>query len=181
MSNVKIPEDQSSAVMLTDRHGGIRYLNEFGQLHREGDLPAEINHLGTFFYKNGLLHRDNRPALINSHQEVYFQHGAKHREGDLPAAIEFFINEEGKKEILCQEYFKEGKEHRDSGPALMWNTGSYQYYEHGLLHNGNGPACHYVLKSMVIEEYWLNGVQFPKFAHKLVAIKDSLLGKKTKI
>lgn len=177
MSNVKIPEDQSSAVILTDRHGGIRYLNEFGQLHREGDLPAEINHLGTFFYKNGALHRDNEPAFINSHQEIYFQNGIRHREGDLPAAIHFIKNKDGTKEVTAQEYYKKDILHRDNGPALIWSSGSYQHYNNGLLHNENGPACHYVENGKTVDEYWLKGVRVPKFAHTIIAMKDSVIRK----
>lgn len=179
MSKVEIPSDGSSAVAITDKHGVTRYFNEFGQLHREGDLPAEINpnHETVLYYKNGLLHRDNGPALINSHQECYYQHGAKHREGDLPALIHFIKHDSGSKEILSQEYFQNNVHHREHGPALMWSSGSYQHYRNGLLHNENGPACHYVENGKTTDEYWLNGVQVPKFAHKLVSMKESILGK----
>lgn len=176
MSKVEIPTDQSSAVKLTDKHGGVSFLNEFGQIHIEGDLPAEINHHGTFYYKNGNLHREHGPALINSHQEVYFYNGMCHREGDLPAIIHYL----GDKEVMCQEYYQNDVLHRENGPAMMWSTGSYQHYKNGKLHNENGPACHYVENGKTTDEYWLNGVQVPKFAHTLVSLKDSILGSKPK-
>lgn len=177
MSKVEIPSDGSSAVMITDKHGAVRFLNEFGKLHREGDLPAEINHQGSFYYQNGLLHRDNGPAIIGNHQECYFKYGMRHRDGDLPAVIHYL----GENEILSQEYYQNDVLHREHRPALIWSTGSYQHYKHGKLHNENGPACHYVENGKTIDEYWLNGVQVPKFAHKLVSIKESILRKKVRI
>jgi hypothetical protein len=175
MTQTNIPEDKSSAVVLTDKHGGVRYLNEFGQIHRDGDLPALVNHEGTFYFKNGLLHRENGPAAINSHQEVYYKDGLIHRDGDLPALINFIKDKENNKEVFSQAYYKHGKFHRENGPALIWTTGSYQHYKNGLLHNENGPACHYVKSGKTEDEYWLNGESVTKIGHKIRTLRNNLL------
>lgn len=167
------PEDNSSAVVITDRHGAVRYLNEFGELHREGDLPAVVSMHGTFYYKNGALHRDNGPAYIGSMQEVYYKNGMIHREGDLPAITHFIKNDKGEKQIMAEEYYKNGVLHRDNAPALMWSTGSYQHYKNGKFHNDKGPACHYVENEKTTDEYYLDGVQVPKLIHKILSMRTS--------
>lgn len=176
MSNIQIPADKSSAIMITDKHGVTRYLNEFGQLHRDGDLPALIhpNHKTLMYYQNGLLHRDNGPAKINSHQEVYYYKGSIHRDDNLPAKIDMYIEKDGSKTLVCEEYYRHGAHHRDNGPAVLWSSGSYQFYKKGELHNENGPACHWVNSEGVSDEYYLNGKNMSKTGFKIATLRNNL-------
>jgi antitoxin component YwqK of YwqJK toxin-antitoxin module len=175
-----IPSDGSSAVVLTDKHGVTRYLNEFGQLHREGDLPAQIDSNGDVrYYKNGSLHRDgNQPAVITSNLEAYYKHGSPHRE-DGPAIIHT-LDFNGVKKLVVQEYYKDGLLHRENGPARLWETGSYQHYKNGQLHNEKGPACHWVEHNKNRDEYYLNGNSLSKFAHRLLTIRNDLSSNNSK-
>ena len=53
-------------------------------------------------------------------------------------------------------YDKNGRFHRDKGPAVLHANGSREYYRHGLLHNENGPA------RLMIDgrtEFWIAGKQ----------------------
>jgi antitoxin component YwqK of YwqJK toxin-antitoxin module len=131
----------------TDLDGGkiIRYLSN-GQLHREGDRPAQIE-----YYKNGNkeyetwavnneIHREgDKPAQIeyyengNKYHEKWLINGQHHREGDKPAQIKYYKN--GNKE--CESWSVNDELHRDGDrPAKI------EYYE-----NGNKKY----------EEWWVNG------------------------
>jgi antitoxin component YwqK of YwqJK toxin-antitoxin module len=175
MSNIQIPDDKSSAIMITDKHGVTRYLNEFGQLHRDGDLPAviESGNRRVLYYQNGLLHRDNKPACISDSQESYYQHGTLHRDNNLPAVINY-VGKDDKKTIFSEEYFRHGVHHRDNGPAIQWATGAYQYYQNGLLHNETGPASHSIKADGVQDNYYLNGKYMTKTGFKIATLRNNL-------
>jgi hypothetical protein len=175
MSSIQIPADGSSAVMITDKHGTIRYMNEFGQLHREDDLPAIIELNGTMtYYQHGLKHRDgDKPAYISSSQQCYYQLDSLHRDGDKPALIHLIDNK-----IVSQAYYQHGLLHRNKGPAMSWDTGSYQYYQHGVLHNDNGPACHYVRENGTQDDYYLNGKAMSVVGFKMATLRRNLFSEK---
>ena len=40
-------------------------------------------------------------------------------------------------------WFKNGKFHREDGPAVEWTDGSKFWYKNGLLHREDGPAIEY--------------------------------------
>lgn len=166
-------QSSSTEVIITDSRGVVRYLNEFGQLHRDGNLPAVIDRQNLEYYQYGELHRENGPAVINDNQEVYYRHGLKHRE-DGPAVEHFIKDDNGNKELMSQEYYRDGELHREHGPALIWTTGSYQHYRHGKLHNENGPACHYVKNGKTIDEYWLDGKNVSKMIHQIHLMRKRL-------
>jgi hypothetical protein len=79
-----------------------------------------------YWYKNGLLHRDNDfPAIIlNSGTKTWYQNGVKHRDNDLPAII------------YCdgsQYWYQNGKIHRDYDlPAIILNDGFQFWYKNGI-------------------------------------------------
>jgi hypothetical protein len=173
MSKVQIPEDKSSAIVMTDSNGTIRYLNEFGQLHRNGDLPAMMSPTESIYYKNGLIHRENGPAVIRAHQQCYYKNGVLHRDGDLPAIINSGNIGEDQK-IYSEVYYKHGQIHRDDGPAMMWSTGSYKYFKHDKVHNDAGPACHWVDNGQSRDEYWLNGEMVSKIGHKIASLRNNV-------
>ena len=67
---------------------GIKTWFRYGDIHRDGDLPARDWNNGIFdWYKNDKKHRVNGPARLwpNGREEWYFE-GDKHRE-DGPAVV----------------------------------------------------------------------------------------------
>ena len=48
-----------------------------------------------------------------------------------------------KNEIGDIEYFKDGVNHNDDGPAFITQSGYKEWYKNGVLHNENGPAIEY--------------------------------------
>ena len=49
-------------------------VNKF-ELHRENDLPAvEYQNGSKSWYKNGVLHRENGPAMIDTTMKIYSAH-----------------------------------------------------------------------------------------------------------
>lgn len=83
------------------------------------------------WYKNGLLHRDGAPAVIQDDgAQRWYQNGRLHRT-DGPATID--INGFG-------EWWYEGQYHRDGGPAYSEDNGLEIWYRHGQYHRDDGPA-----------------------------------------
>jgi hypothetical protein len=93
-------------------------------------MPARIDSDGTQkWFKNGELHRDNGPAIIDSN----------------------VFNEVG-----TQYWFQNGFLHRDNGPAIIYSDGSQSWYKNGFLHKDNGPAIIYTDGK---KEYYKNGIK----------------------
>lgn len=71
------------------------------------------------WYKDGLLHREDGPAVIdNNGNQFWFQYGKNHRE-DGPAVKYVSGN---------QYWFKWGKLHREDGPAVTNSNGQNRWY-----------------------------------------------------
>lgn len=84
-----------------------------------------------FWTLNGVLHRDDGPAVILANvREEWYQHGLRHRD-DGPAVIE---HDE------CQLWYRNGHVHRDDGPAIIYKDGSKVWYQNGLQHRVGAPA-----------------------------------------
>lgn len=65
------------------------------------------------WYKNGLLHREDGPAIIcNDGTQEWYIEGARHREDG--AAIEYADGD--------KQWFMHGIPHRLDGPALDWKN-----------------------------------------------------------
>ena len=99
------------------------------------------------WYKNGIEHRENGPAVecINGTKK-WFINGKYHRE-DGPA-LEYA---DGRK-----EWYKEGLRHRLDGPAREYADGYKGYWLNNERHREDGPAIEYANGD---KEYWLNGVE----------------------
>lgn len=54
----------------------------------------------------------------------------------------------------CAIYYKNGKIHREDGPAIEWSDGSQYWYFEGNLHRKNKPA---VIQMAGLCEWWENG------------------------
>lgn len=83
------------------------------------------------WYVNGLIHRENGPAVImTSGSQYWIQNGEYHRENE-PAVI--MAN--GQK-----EWWHLGERHRENKPAVIHPSGYEAWYKHGLIHREDGPA-----------------------------------------
>lgn len=79
------------------------------------------------WYKNGKLHRDNGPAIINTSEtfgtlRAWYKNGKCHRAG-APAIIR-----DGSK-----HWYYNGKLHRPVGPAVEYTDGNKLWYINGVL------------------------------------------------
>ncbi len=117
------------------------------------DYPAVESKDGEYYYKEGLLHRDdNKPAVITNENAMWYKAGLLHRENNQPA-------DEGYSKRF-QRYAVNGKYHRTDGPAIIIGnerdgTANKLWMFNGKLHRIDGPAieCAYGR-----EEYFLNGI-----------------------
>ena len=93
------------------------YKNDFGQWHRDGDLPAVETIDGTKeWWDNGVLHRGGDCAAIeySDGTKHWYLNGILHRGGDRPAV-------EGLDGF--KSWFDNGKRHRETGPAIDMDSG----------------------------------------------------------
>lgn len=106
------------------KNGYLTYYNAEGKIHRDDDKPAMIKKdasgkiIDAYWYKDGKLHRDNGPAVDrgdNGTEKIWYRHGIRHRDGDLPAYIA--DTETGR--VFIEGYYKDGKKHRENGPAYI--------------------------------------------------------------
>lgn len=142
----------------------IRNIN--GELHCDnGPAVFDIKKEYVKYYKNGKLHREDGPAVIqpiyvdgcNTIEEWYFD-GQLHRSDDNPAVYRTFANpyhSNGYEKL----YYKNGKLHREKGPARYLydpdndnpdndnpdNGLMCEWYYEGELHRGNGNPAQYIL------------------------------------
>lgn len=111
-----------------------------------------VGHSGWYSWTvNGIAHREDGPASVNSTGEVieYRQHGKLHRDGG-PARIK-----KG-----SQEWYQHGRRARpDGGPTLTLPNGSMRWLDSDApetgWHRENGPAD---LDANGQPSWWLNGL-----------------------
>ena len=78
------------------------------------------------WYKDGVLHRDNGPAIdLSDGTKVWYTNGKREK-------LEYAFGH--------VEYYKNNILHKEDGPAIIKKDGSTEWYKHGLLHRENGPA-----------------------------------------
>lgn len=93
-----------------------------GYPHGDEDLPAIRYSDGTnMWYKNGLKHRGNNPAVIGDNHEEWWLDGKPHREGG-PA----IVRPDGSK-----RWYVNGELHREDGPAVIRADGSNEWWING--------------------------------------------------
>jgi len=142
-------------------------------------LPHEILvHISTFsrellqqlllnrpFYE---FFRDNRQYIIQLHTltTVNVRHTTRHmvfgklhsEDGpaveDLRCKAPAIIRANGE-----QEWYRNGRLHRENGPAVIYNSGTQIWYQNGKLHREDGPAVEApaVIRADGSQEWWLNG------------------------
>jgi hypothetical protein len=89
---------------------------------RDGEVFKTVCEFGTYWFRNGKLHREDGPARDNV---------------------------DGRK-----EWHRNGKLHREDGPAVEMADGEKEWWLNGERHREDGPACEYVNRH---REWWVNG------------------------
>lgn len=98
----------------------------------------------TEWYKDGLLHNEVGPAVIQklgsgssvALEEWWFQ-GVRHRDNGPSSTV---LN--NKSELIYQSWQVRGKFHRKDGPAIIRN-GAKEWWTNGVRHRWDGPAIEY--------------------------------------
>jgi hypothetical protein len=117
---------------------------------------------GEFHYDdNGLIHRDDGPAIIYCGKFKYFyQHGKLYKDGKIVEFLQnmqFKINEFGEQLWYNDEnklnykinidgeywYDNDGEWHNEFGPARILSNGTSFWCIHGKMHRLDGPAIEY--------------------------------------
>jgi hypothetical protein len=129
----------------------FRYYYKDGLKHREDGPAVESLWGDKYWWIEGKLHREDGPAIIfNNTREEWWYRGKRHRE-DGPA----IINLEGSK-----EWYYNGELHRIDGPAI--DSGDIKmWYCHGDLHRLDGPAIDYILEPRLCR-WFLFGKSYDK-------------------
>lgn len=84
------------------------HLDENGEYHRDGDLPAVETGFSKEYYKHGELHREGGPAIERADGTYhYYIHNKLHRIG-APAVLSGSL----------QMFYEEGLLHNLHGPAV---------------------------------------------------------------
>jgi hypothetical protein len=97
---------------------------------------------------NGLLHRENGPAVIRSDgRDEWFLNGRRHQP-DGPAVV--WSNG-------YEAWWLHGQRHRPDGPAQIWPDGLEEWWLNGELHREDGPAQIWLNGH---KEWWRNGVKY---------------------
>jgi hypothetical protein len=131
------------ALSFRENWEGVKQWIRHGKLHRN-DRPALIDSDGAIWYQHGEYHRDVGPALIANGEMAWYQHGVLHRDGG-PAEESAYCGE---------KWYQNGKLHRDGGPAHILPSGEKAWYQNDKLHRVDGPA---VTSSDGIRKWYLNG------------------------
>lgn len=128
--------------------GGNKYWHKNGMLHRE-DGPAIIIADGyKEWWINDRKHRVDGPAVIYPDgTEKWFFNDRLHRE-DGPAVID----PNGDK-----EWYLNGKRHRIGGPAIEYPGDRFVWIVNGQYHREDGPAVEAVGRPVRRDDYYLNG------------------------
>ena len=85
-----------------------------------------MNHSGRLEYHivDGLLHREDGPALITYSASYWFINGRLHREGDEPAMV--FSDQ------ILMSWWKNGKRHRIDTPAVVHGGLDDEWWVNGV-------------------------------------------------
>lgn len=168
---IKIPSKngQRSETTIFLPHRNKHYFHSFD------DMPVITEQLGSDFsehwYFMGVRHRDNgKPAYTYFNHSTnewtfrWYKHGLENQDGDEPSSIYDAIYDSNGIRIKYDrlEYSKNGKKHREGGPALIdWN-GSEQWFLNDVPHRLGGPAIvlHNTYDDSTIIEYWVHGIKY---------------------
>jgi hypothetical protein len=163
-----------------------------GDLHRDGDKPALINHNTKKWYCNGLLHRENNlPASVSIYGEEWFKMGVRHRDDDGPAIIrkngdkEWWING-----IINQDddhfssfdrssktkfWTKEGQKHRDGDLPAIINNNYTIWMQNGKIHRDGIRPAYIAYPTYVNQVVLINGYEHYFKNNKRISFEELVL------
>lgn len=121
------------AVVFED--GGFEWWRD-GKLHRDDDQPAAYFQEGNSFTTSccsGFVGSGDSPFRLSPETEVWCKDGLLHREGK-PAVKGKFADG-----TFRHEYWCDGRRHNSDGAAVRTENLNFWFY-HGLLHREDGPA-----------------------------------------
>lgn len=121
------------AVIFED--GGFEWWRD-GKLHRDDDQPAAYFQEGNSFTTSrcsGFVGSRDSPFRLSPDTEVWCKDGLLHREGK-PAVKGKFADGS-----FHHEYWCDGRRHNSDGPAIHTENLGFWFY-HGLIHREDGPA-----------------------------------------
>lgn len=93
-----------------------------GLLHREDGPAVKTKDGAERWYQNGKLHREDGPAIVSEKEQVWALNGRFHRGDDKPAVL---------REDKTQAWFIDGYRHRENGPAVIKADGTKEWYVRG--------------------------------------------------
>ena len=142
---------------------GEKHWYKEGKLHREGGPAIERVNGTKHWYKEDKLHREDGPAKEYADGTKYwFKEGYQYFEEEWKVKVQEL--KEPKTKVLklknhesppqnftgivehrlaTKIWYKQGKWHREDGPAKTWADGDGEWWVEGKLHREDGPACEY--------------------------------------
>ncbi len=181
IKNGKFHREDGPAIEWAD---GNRTWYKNGELHREDGPAIEYTSGDKFWYKNDKKHREDGPAveLANGTKKWYID-GVQYSEEEYNKKVKELktqtkLETESEKQMtkhtkaewhsngrslpdgsyidsigdVC--YIKNGKRHREDGPAIEWADGHKEWCVNGKLHRDGGPAIEYANGD---KEWYKNG------------------------
>ena len=61
-----------------------------------------------------------------------------------------------------QEWYHDGKLHREDGPAVQWDSGATEWWLHGRLHRDDGPAVEWADGTRIYYQHGIMKSMAPK-------------------
>lgn len=187
-----ISSKEKGLTKTVNKYGAIYFYNKNGNLHNPAG-PARIYTNGNeYWYKDGLLHREDGPAITYQYAGIkvkrFFIENKEVKESDLacnkilsskadkksdksdPLSIPYSpgtnksVVERDKSTTI---YVKnpEGQLHNEAGPALVMTTplGTFSgWYINGKKHREDGPGTQYISTEKQSYSYFLNDKQVAK-------------------
>lgn len=132
-------------------------------MENHGIVKTDEGHV--YHYEKGILHRpiEDGPAVIypSGRKEWYVNGELVHllsASGDQEFYKQGRLHREDGPAVICandtKKWYIDGKLHREDGPAITYPSGHKEYYKQGLLHREDGPAIIYADDT---KDYYLNG------------------------
>lgn len=95
------------------------------------DAEYDPNRLFYVFLTDGIIHREDGPAIYDDQVSVWVRNGVVERCDGGPAVVEA---------NGALRWYQNGLLHRDDGPAWIMGDGTLMWYQNGEIHSDCGPA-----------------------------------------
>jgi hypothetical protein len=186
----KVDDPVTKQTIFQQFNGGSKHWYKSGFGHRDEGPAVIHPNGKMVWMKDGAIHNEQGPAVVNpgysdqywlnnvkiSYEDWLFhvvtrkEEKSKDERSDIPAGQRektekgFLVRVDG--EVVYAEYgttrywYKDGKHHREDGPAIIFSDGTKFWEYRGMLHRTNGPAIEF---SSGAKEYWLSDRRY-KFA-----------------